>query len=112
VPFSELGVPPEAGSSALLADSVGWQHAAELLFTSRWIDGEEAVALGLALRTSPRERVVADALSLATRIADQSPWAVQTAKRLLLAGRGERSRQARSREDAAFAELFNTRSNG
>lgn len=106
VPFSELGVPPEAGSSVLLADAIGWQRAAELLFTSRWIGGDEAVAFGLALCTSPRERVVPDALALATSIAEQSPWAVQTAKQLMLAGRGERSRQARSREDAAFAEVF------
>lgn len=110
VPFSELGVPPEAGSSVLLADLIGWQRAAELLFTSRWIDGDEAVTLGLALRTSPRAHVVADALALATSIAEQSPWAVQTAKQLMLAGRGERSRQARSREDAAFIELFATSS--
>lgn len=106
VPFSELGVPPEAGSSALLPDVVGWQQAAELLFTSRWVNGTEAVAMGLALRAHPREQLLAESLDLARRIAEQSPWAVQTAKRLMLAGRGDRSRAARRGEDAAFATLF------
>jgi len=106
VPFSELGVPPEAGSSALLADVIGWQHAAELLFTSRWIDGAEVVELGLALRAVPRGEVLVETIALAHTIAQQSPWAVQTAKRLMLAARGDRSRAARRGEDAAFAELF------
>lgn len=110
LPFSEMGVPPEAGSSALLPDAVGWQNAAEMLFTSRWIGGTEAVALGLALRALPQDRVLADTLALAHQIAQQSPWAVQTAKRLLLDARGDRSRQARRREDAAFVELFAGRS--
>lgn len=106
VPFSELGVPPEAGSSALLADLVGWQQAAELLFTSRWIDGAEAVTLGLALRHAPRDEVLAATLTLAHTIATQSPEAVRTAKRLMLASRAERTRLARRGEDAAFAALF------
>ncbi|MEY4338482.1 MAG: hypothetical protein RLZ14_332 [Actinomycetota bacterium] len=106
VPFSELGVPPEAGSSALLADVVGWQQAAELLLTSRWLDGDEAVAMGLALRAVPRADVLDHTVAIARRIAAQSPWAVRTAKRLMLAGRGDRSRAARRLEDAAFAELF------
>ena len=110
MPFSEMGVPPEAGSSALLPDAVGWQNAAELLFTSRWIDGTEAVMLGFAQRALPTDRVLADTLALAHRIAQRSPWAVQTAKRLLLAARGDRSRQARRGEDAAFVELFAGRS--
>ena len=106
VPFSELGVPPEAGSSALLPDAIGWQRAAELLFTSRWLTGAEAVTLGLALYAWPGEEVLANTLTLAAQIADRSPWAVQTAKRLMLEGRGERSRAARRGEQAAFAELF------
>lgn len=112
VPFSELGVPPEAGSSALLADRVGWQQAAELLYTSRWISGTEAVAMNLALRALPAERVLDETLSLAAAIAERSPWSVQTAKRLLLEARGDRSRAARRREDAAFAELFGRVSGG
>jgi enoyl-CoA hydratase/carnithine racemase len=105
-PFAELGVPPEAGSSALLADVVGWQAAAELLFTSRWIDSSEAVELGLARRRVADHDVVPATLELARSVAAHSPWAVQTAKRLMLAARGDRSRDARAREDSAFAELF------
>ncbi len=39
-PFSSLSTAPEAASSALLPAIVGPQRAAELLFTSRWIDCE------------------------------------------------------------------------
>ena len=42
-PFAEMGVPPEAGASALLAEQVGRQVAAELLFTARWVGAADAV---------------------------------------------------------------------
>lgn len=106
VPFSEMGVPPEAGSSVLFADAMGWQQAAELLFTSRWISAGEAVQMGLALRVVPAAELAAAAAELAASIAARSPWAVQTAKRLLIEARGTRVQDARRREDAAFAELF------
>jgi enoyl-CoA hydratase/carnithine racemase len=85
---------------------MGWQQAAELLFTSRWITAAEAVQMGLALRVVPAAELAATAAELAASIAARSPFAVQTAKRLLLAGRGTRVQDARQREDAAFAELF------
>ena len=106
VPFSEMGVPPEAGSSVLFADVMGWQQAAELLFTSRWITADEAVQMGLALRAVPAAELAAAAAELAQAIAARSPWAVQTAKRLMIEGRGPRVQDARQREDAAFADLF------
>ena len=55
-PFTSLGTAPEAGSSMLLPATVGPQRAAELLFTSRWIDAPEAVRYGLALSSWPRGR--------------------------------------------------------
>lgn len=106
VPFAELGVPPEAGSSALLADVVGWQHAAELLLTSRWVSGPEAVELCLALRCVPAASLLAEALALAGQIAGHPPFATRSAKQLMLAARGDRSRAARAREEALFAQLF------
>jgi enoyl-CoA hydratase/carnithine racemase len=105
-PFAEMGVPPEAASSALLPDAVGWQHAADLLFTARWLDAHEASAIGLALAVVPPAAVVDRALALATSIAANHPGAVQTAKRLLLASRGDRSPVARARENDEFAALF------
>ena len=109
VPFSELGVPPEAGSSALLAQRVGWQHAAELLFTSKWLSAAAAVGLGIALRTVPDDRLADEAQTLGAKIAAANPWSIQRSKRLLLEARGQGPIEARHRESAAFSELFGQR---
>lgn len=106
VPFSELGVPPEAGSSVLFAELIGWQRAAELLLTSRWIDATEAVDIGLALRRCADAEVLAEATALAREIASKSPYSTRVIKELMVAGRGSRSSDARAREEALFAALF------
>ncbi len=105
MPFAELGVPPEAASSVLLPAAIGWQRAAELLFTARWVSGPEAVELGLALRSVPLADLAEVATTLAAAIAGHSPAAVQIAKRLLLAGRGDAAAVARDRENHGFVEL-------
>jgi enoyl-CoA hydratase/carnithine racemase len=97
-PFTSLGTAPEAGSSVLLPAAVGPQRAAELLFTSRWIEGSDAVRYGLALSSWPRDRLDAEAAALAARIAQQPPAAVAAAKRLLRASREDLVRAASSRE--------------
>ena len=106
VPFSELGVPPEAASSVLFADRVGWQRAAELLLTSRWIDADEAVAIGMALRVEDDAALMGSTMSLAHEIASKSAYSTRVIKRLMVAGRGDRTRDARAREEALFADLF------
>lgn len=106
VPFSELGVPPEAGSSVLFAELIGWQRAAELLLTSRWIDATEAVDIGLALRRCADAEVLVEATALAREIASKSPYSTRVIKELMVAGRGTRSSDARAREEALFAALF------
>ena len=106
VPFSELGVPPEAASSVLFADRMGWQRAAELLLTARWVDAHEAVEIGLALRTTPPGEALTQAYELATTIAGKSAYSTKVIKQLLVAGRGTRTQEARAREEALFADLF------
>jgi enoyl-CoA hydratase/carnithine racemase len=103
-PFVTLGVVPEAASSVLLPLTVGWQRAAELLFTADWIDAARAVELGLATRLCTPDELLPALRALAARIAAQPPEAVRHTKRLLLAGRSEQIRAARAREDQAFAE--------
>jgi enoyl-CoA hydratase/carnithine racemase len=105
-PFAEMGVPPEAASSYLLAERMGAQAAALALFTSRWISAAAAVESGLALRAVPGDELVAQTQALAAEIAALALPALMATKRLLLAARADAVARARSLEDAAFAELL------
>ena len=110
-PFVTLGVVPEAASSYLLPVVIGWQAAAEVLFTADWIDAERAVALGLATRRCAADDLLPAIRALAGRIAAQPPQAVRHTKRLLLATRAEQVRAARQREDQAFVERVGSAEN-
>lgn len=105
-PFTSLRTAPEAGSSTLLPAAVGPQRAAELLFTSRWLGADEAVDMGLALMSCPRERLDAEARALAEQVAQQPAAAVESAKRLLRAGRVDAVRVASERERAEAQHLL------
>ncbi len=105
-PFAELGVPPEAASSYLLPERMGWPRAAALLLASEWIDASEAVAAGLAYRVSPPGTVLDETLALARRIASFAPHATRQIKRLMAVARRPDVDAARAREEAAFAALF------
>jgi enoyl-CoA hydratase/carnithine racemase len=111
VPFTELGVPPEAASSYLFPRTMGWQRAARLLFTSEWVSGPEAVELGVALACVPAARLLDETLALASRVAAAPLDALMAAKRLLLATRNPEVTAAREREDAAFAALLGSAAN-
>ena len=110
-PFVTLGVVPEAASSYLLPIVVGAQRAAEILFTARWIEAEESVALGLTVAVVPGERLMATAMATATAIAANPPQAVQHTKRLLRVWRRQAIAAARAREDEAFQERLGTPEN-
>ena len=56
--FTKLGLHPGMGATWTLPRLVGTARAAELLYTSRMIGGEEAAAMGLANRCLEPEQVV------------------------------------------------------
>jgi enoyl-CoA hydratase/carnithine racemase len=105
-PFAQMGVPPEAASSWLLPDRLGWQRAAAVLLASEWIDADQAVAAGLALRVCDEGTVVEETLALARTIASFPPHATREIKRLMMAARRPCIEAARAREESAFASLF------
>ena len=111
VPFVTLGVVPEAASSWLLPVVVGFQRAAEILFTARWIDAQESVDMGIAFAVVPRSRVLDTALAKAAEIAANPPQSVQHTKRLLRIWRRQAIVEARQREDEAFQERLGTAEN-
>jgi enoyl-CoA hydratase/carnithine racemase len=95
--FIEMGIIPGDGGAWLLPRVVGWQRAAELAFTARSIDAEEAKELGVLLEVVPEETLTARVTNLASLIASKSHPALRLAKRLL--------RQARHMGLDGFLEL-------
>ena len=85
VPFVEFAVPPEAASSYLLAQRLGWQRAAAVLFSGQWVSATEAVEWGIALASFPDADLLAAAIAQAAQIATATVGALQGIKRLMQA---------------------------
>jgi enoyl-CoA hydratase/carnithine racemase len=103
-PFVTLGVVPEAASSLLLPEIIGYQKTAEILFTARWISAAETVDLGLTFAMVADGELLETALAKATEIADNPPQSMRHTKRLLKIWRTQAVADARAREDKAFVE--------
>ena len=106
VPFAELGVPPEAASSLLFPAAMGWQRAARVLLTSDWVQADELVGLGLALRTCAAGTVLGETVDLAARVAAHPRPATRAIISLMRAARRDAVAEANRREQAAFAALL------
>ena len=76
----EAGAQAETATVTLPA-LVGQQHALELLYTGRRIDGEEAHRIGLADHLAPLDTLRSVAHDLALEIATSAPLAVATRPR-------------------------------
>lgn len=81
--FTRIGVHPGMAATWNLPRLVGPGLAAELLYTSRMLDGEEAARIGLANRVLPRSEVLAAAAATAAEIAGNAPLAVRAVKQAL-----------------------------
>ncbi|MCL2582555.1 MAG: enoyl-CoA hydratase-related protein [Streptosporangiales bacterium] len=109
VPFAEYGVPPEAASSYLLPQRLGWQRAAQVLFTGDWVSAADAVEWDIALRACPDDELLGVALTEAARIARASLPALRGIKRLMQAWQHPHVDAALSAEaDAYTAQLGTT----
>jgi enoyl-CoA hydratase/carnithine racemase len=83
--FVNLGLIPGDGGAWFLQRLVGYQRAAELTFSGRIIDAEEALQLGLLLEIVPADDLLARATELAAGFAAKPPQALRMSKRLLQA---------------------------
>jgi enoyl-CoA hydratase/carnithine racemase len=106
--FARLGIHPGLAVSYLLPRLVGVARAADLLFTGRLIDGDEATAMGLVNEALPGDRVLARALAVAGQIAANAPIAVRMTKRSLYEALDWRPREAAFREAFAQAVTLDT----
>lgn len=82
VVFAERSLSPDSGMSYFLPRIVGYSRAADLIFTSRRVDSEEAYRIGLLDRLVAHE-AIEEAISLAKQIAFWPPMAIRSSKRVL-----------------------------
>lgn len=81
--YLKVGLVPGGGGAWLLPRAVGFSKAAEMTFTGDVLSATEALACGLVSRIAPADRLLAEARSLADRIAAHPSQALRLCKRLL-----------------------------
>jgi enoyl-CoA hydratase len=79
-PEIKLGIIPGAGGTQRLPRAVGKAKAMDLVLTGRNMDAQEAERCGLVARVVPAERLLEEALQMATTIAAYPLLAVMAAK--------------------------------
>jgi len=85
MPFTSLGLVPEAGSTKLFPELVGYQRAARIFMTGDPFSADEAKEMGLVETiTADPEKV---AMEIAERIGQQPPQAIINTKALMKAGK-------------------------
>ena len=84
--FVRIGAGPDTGCSYFLPRLVGMAKAAELIYTGRIIDSNEAERLGLVNRVVPAEKLMEETMALAGQLAMGPTRAIGLAKRALLRG--------------------------
>jgi enoyl-CoA hydratase/carnithine racemase len=106
LPFVNLGLCPEAGSSVLLPELMGHRRAAELLFFGEPFNAELACNLGIVNAVVPESELLGTATAKAQQLAEKPPSALQTTKTLLKRGMAGAIADAMARETERFAALL------
>ena len=104
LPFVDLGLCPEAGSSFLLPRLAGYQKAAELLMLGEPFGAETAKEIGLVNAIVPAEALVAAAMATARKLAAKPAASLRETKMLMKQGIHEAVRLAMGDESEAFRE--------
>jgi len=105
MPFVNLGLCPEYGSSLILPRLLGHARAAELLLLGQSFSGEQAAAWGIANQAlDDGAATLARAREMALRFQQLAPSAVADSKRLMRAPGREELRRVIEEEGALFGQ--------
>jgi enoyl-CoA hydratase/carnithine racemase len=101
-----LGLVPDLGGTQPLVQLVGYSRALEICLTSRWVEAEEALQLGLANIVVPAEELAGTVKDLSEALLTPLVGAVRETKALLL-GASDRSyeKQLKAEREAQARRL-------
>jgi len=106
MPFVNLGVCPEAASSLLAPQRMGYGRAAEALLLGDPFMAEAALEMGLVSRIVPPAEVNALAQRQAQRLAAKPAQALLVTKRLMKQGQAERVATQMAQEAEIFGRML------
>ncbi len=81
--FVNLGIIPGDGGAWFMQRLIGYQKAAELTFSGRVIDAQEAKSIGIILEVTEPEELMARTMLLAKEIASKPVASLRLTKRLM-----------------------------
>ncbi|MDX2970373.1 enoyl-CoA hydratase-related protein [Kribbella solani] len=103
-----LGIIPGAGGTQRLSRLVGPSKAKDLIYTGRFVDAEESLAIGLVDKVVPAAEVYDAAVAWASRFSRGAAMALRAAKESIDSGLGVDLATGLEIERQQFAALFAT----
>jgi enoyl-CoA hydratase/carnithine racemase len=86
LPEAGLGMIPGVGGTQTLPRAIGLGHALDVALSRRWVDAEEALALGIVTRVVAPEALAGEAERVAVAIAALAPPLVAATRRAVRDG--------------------------
>ncbi|WDZ96425.1 enoyl-CoA hydratase [Herbaspirillum sp. WKF16] len=106
MPFTQLGLCPEAASSLLLPHVAGYQRAAEKLLLGEAFGPDEALQMGIVNRVVAPEELLPLAQKQAARLAALPAASVRVTKQLMKKNRVAATEQQMAAEIEHFAQML------
>jgi enoyl-CoA hydratase/carnithine racemase len=103
MPFVNLAVVPEFGSSFSVPARIGHLRAAELILLGLPFDAQRALNLGLVTQVVPDQNLLATAAETARKLATKPAGALQAGKRLMKRPFREQTKAAIKAENEEFS---------
>ena len=103
MPFVNLALVPEFGSSCTVPARIGYLRAAELILLGLFFDARRAAELGLVTRVVPDQKLLATATETTQKLAEKPPGALQACKRLMKQSTREQLERAVKLENEEFS---------
>lgn len=107
LPFTQLGLCPEAGSSVLLPNLMGYQRAAQYLLLGEGFNAAEALQMGLVNQVVAMDALTELAVQKAVKLASLPAEAVQSSKALLKRNMQQITLDSIAAELKQFQQLLN-----
>jgi enoyl-CoA hydratase/carnithine racemase len=103
LPFINLALVPEFGTSYSIPARIGYLRAAELIQLGQPFDAKRAAELGLVTQLVPDQKLLATATATAQKLAEKPAGALQACKRLMRQSTREHLEQAARSENEEFS---------